>query len=238
VKSGRPAARQRLEARLVLLEYFTLMAIGLAAAWFVNPPFFLVSVWLLVMGVAYNVPPLRLKDKVHLDVLTESVNSPIRFLLGWFLVTGDYLPPSSVLLAYWTGGAFLMSVKRYAEYRSIGNRARAAQYRRSFEHYTERSLLLASFFYALCSTFFIGVFLVKYRIEFVLTFPLFAGLFTWYLSIGLKQHSAAQAPEKLYREVMFIGFAAITFIFAISLLAIDIPSLKSLMEPHLIKVQF
>ena len=238
VKSGRPGAQQRLDGRLVLLEYLMLMVIGLTAAWLVNPPFLLASVWLLVMGLAYNIPPLRLKDRAYLDVLAELVNSPIRFLLGWFLVTGDYLPPSSVLLAYWMGGAFLMSVKRYAEYRSIGDRARAARYRRSFGRYNEQSLLLSSFFYGLCSTFFIGVFLIKYRVEFVLTFPLFAALFTWYLSIGLRQHSAAQAPERLYREVMFIGFSALTFIFAISVLAIDIPFLKSLMEPHLIKVRF
>jgi 4-hydroxybenzoate polyprenyltransferase len=237
-KRDRPGARHQLDFRFVLAEYLMLAASGLAAAWLVNRPFFLISVWLLVMGVVYNIPPLRLKDKAYLDVLAESVNSPIRFLLGWFLVTGAYLPPSSVLLAYWMGGAFLMSVKRYAEYRSIGDPARAAQYRRSFAHYTEESLLLSSFFYALCATFFIGVFLIKYRVEFVLTFPLFAALFTWYLAIGLRPDSSAQAPEKLYREIMFIGFSALTFIFAMSVLTIDIPALKSLMEPHLIKVWF
>lgn len=237
VKSDRPGARRQLAVSFVLLEYLMLMAVGLAAAWLVNPPFLLASAWLLAMGIVYNIPPLRLKDKPYLDVLTESINSPIRFLLGWFAVTGDYLPPSSVLLAYWMGGAFLMSVKRYAEYRSIGDPSRAAQYRRSFAHYTERSLLLSAFFYALCSAFFIGVFLIKYRVEFILTFPLFAALFTWYLSIGLQQNSPAQAPEKLYRELVLIGLSAATFIFALSLLAIDIPALKSLMEPHLIRVR-
>ena len=62
----------------------------------------------------------------------------------------------------------------------------AALYRRSFASYSEQSLLLSVFFYAICAAFFIGIFLIKYRIEFVLTFPLFAVLFTWYLWIGLQ----------------------------------------------------
>jgi hypothetical protein len=61
-------------------------------------------------------------------------------------------------------------------------------------------------FYAVCSSFFLGIFLIKYRIEFLLTFPLFALLFTWYLAIGLKPDSGAQAPEKLYREGKFMVF--------------------------------
>jgi 4-hydroxybenzoate polyprenyltransferase len=238
VKSGRPGALQLLDARVALLQHMVLAALGLATAWLVNPPFLVASIGLLAMGLAYNVPPLRLKDKAYLDVLTESVNSPIRFLLGWFVVTSDYLPPASALLAYWMGGAFLMSVKRYAEFRSIGDPVRAAQYRRSFARYSEHALLLSSFFYALCSTFFIGIFLIKYRIEFLLTFPLFAALFTWYLSIGLERYSAAQAPETLYRETGFLAFAALTFIVAALALVVDVPSLRSLMEPYLIRLRF
>ena len=236
IKSARPGALRLLDTRLVFLQYLALVAVGLAAAALVNSPFLLAGVLLLVMGLVYNVPPLRLKDRPYLDALTESVNSPIRFLLGWFLVTADYLPPSTALLAYWMGGAFLMTVKRYAEYRSIGDAARAAQYRRSFAHYTEQSLLLSSFFYALCSAFFIAIFLIKYRVELLVTFPLFAALFTWYLSIGLKRYSAAEAPEKLHREVAFICFTAFTVMVAAMALVIDLPFLKSLMVPYLIKV--
>lgn len=238
VKRRRPGARNLLEFRLVLVEYLLLASCGLAIARLIGPAFLAASLWLLLMGLVYNVPPVRSKDRVYLDVLSESINNPIRFLLGWFAVTGALLPPSSVLLAYWMGGAFLMGIKRYAEFRRIGDPGRAALYRRSFGKYSEQSLLLSSFFYALCSAFFIGVFLVKYRIEFVLTFPLFATLFTWYLAIGLKRDSAAQAPEKLYRETPFMIFAALTFIVAGLLFFIDVPMLRGLMEPQLIRMPF
>jgi 4-hydroxybenzoate polyprenyltransferase len=188
----------------------------------------------LIMGATYNIPPLRTKDKAYLDTLSESINNPIRFMCGWFIIAPDFFPPSSVLLAYWMGGAFLMGVKRYSEYRDIGNHKLAGLYRRSFEHYTEQSLLLSSFFYAICSAFFIGIFLIKYRVEFLLTAPLFAALFTLYLAIGMKKNSTTQAPEKLYRETALIGLAAVTFVTSIVLFFVDIPFLHGLMEPSII----
>lgn len=238
VKSRRPGAQGLLNPWLVALQYAGLVIAGILAALLVSRTFLIATIWLLVMGIAYNVPPVRTKDKVYLDTLSESINNPIRFLLGWFIIAPTYLPPVSALLAYWMGGAFLMGIKRYTEYRSIGDPARAALYRRSFGSYTEQSLLLSAFFYALCSAFFIGIFLIKYRIEFLLTSPLFAALFTWYLAIGLRRNSAAQAPEKLYREVAFMCFAAFVFIVSAALFFVDLPFLWGFMEPHLIHASF
>ncbi len=235
LKSDRPGARGLLDGRLVLLQYLLLAALGLAVAAQINNPFALTGLALVAMGLVYNAPPLRTKDKAYLDVLSESVNNPIRFLMGWFAVTGDFLPPASALLAYWMGGAFLMAIKRYSEYRGIGDPARAALYRRSFARYSEQSLLLSGFFFALCSAFFTAIFLIKYRVEFLLLFPLIATLFTWYVAIGLKRDSAAQAPEKLHREVAFLCFAAFTFLVAGVLFFVDLPFLRALMEPHFIE---
>jgi decaprenyl-phosphate phosphoribosyltransferase len=180
LKRSRPGAEGRLDGRIVVVQYIALAIAGGVLAWSIKFAFLATSLWLLVMGLAYNVEPVRTKDRQYLDVLSESVNNPIRFLLGWFAVTGTIIPPGSVLLAYWMGGAFLMGTKRYSEYRRIANPVQAGLYRRSFERYTEASLLLSSFFYALCSAFLIGVFLIKYKIELLLSFPFFAVLFTWY----------------------------------------------------------
>lgn len=234
LKRQRPGARGLLDGRLVLLQYLALAIGGGLLGATINQPFMLAGLSLLAMGIAYNVPPLRTKDKAYLDVLSESVNNPIRFLLGWFAITGDFLPPASALLAYWMGGAFLMAIKRYSEFRGIADPIRAALYRRSFARYSEQSLLLSGFFFALCSAFFTAVFLIKYRIEFLLLFPLIATLFTWYLAIGLKRDSAAQAPEKLHRERAFLCFAGFTFVVAAMLFFVDLPFLRALMEPHFI----
>ncbi|MGH7095931.1 MAG: UbiA family prenyltransferase, partial [Stellaceae bacterium] len=67
LKSGRPGAQGLLDGRVVLVQYVVLATGGLAVAAAINEPFHLTSLALLVMGFAYNVPPLRTKDKVYLD---------------------------------------------------------------------------------------------------------------------------------------------------------------------------
>lgn len=225
LKKNRPGASGRLQPALVILEYIVLCTAGLLLATTLTLQFVCVGVILLCMGLIYNVPPLRSKDRAFLDVLSESVNNPLRLLLGWFAIAHGALPPSSILLAYWMGGAFLMGVKRYAEFRFIGNPKRAAKYRASFGQYSETSLLLSTFFYALFAAFFLGIFLIKYRIEFLVSFPFFALLFVWYLAIGMKPDSAAQRPEKIYRNGGFVAYVAFLILLVVFLFFVDIPVL-------------
>lgn len=226
LKKNRPSAAGRITARYVYFEYTIIACAGLTLASSVSQEFFNISVVLLIMGILYNVKPFRTKDRVFLDVLSESINNPLRLLLGWFAVARGVLPPSSTLLAYWMGGAFLMAVKRYAEYRYIGDPEIASRYRKSFSEYTEEKLLVSSFFYALSSAFFLAIFLIKYRIEFLLSFPLFALLFAWYLAIGMRSQSPTQNPEKLYRETKFVAFVIFIGFFVVMLLFVDIPWLQ------------
>ena len=66
------------------------------------PKFVILLFWsfLLFMGLIYNVPPIRSKERPYLDVLSESINNPIRLLLGWFVVTERELPPASLVVIY------------------------------------------------------------------------------------------------------------------------------------------
>ena len=124
-----------------------------------------------------------------------------------------------------------MAIKRYAEFRFINDPERAGLYRKSFMVYTEEKLLISAFFYALSSSFFLGIFLIKYRIEFLLSFPLFALLFAWYLSIGQKRHSPTQNPEKLYKEKWFMLYVIFLGGVVTLLFFLDIPWLHVLMKP-------
>jgi 4-hydroxybenzoate polyprenyltransferase len=230
-KQHRPAVLGLVGPRLTSVQYVVLASASLWIAWMIATSLCIVAAILLIMGIAYNVPPLRTKDRAYLDVLSESVNNPLRFLIGWFAIDSTQFPPSSILLSYWMGGAFLMAVKRYSEYRRIGNPIQAGLYRRSFARYTEATLHLSALFYAVTSSFFLGVFLIKYRVEFLLTFPFFALLFTWYMAIGLRPESAAQAPEKLYREGRFLSFVAFLVILVCVLFFVDLPFMRFLMAP-------
>ena len=160
-KKHRPCAMRLIELKWVYFEYFLLSAAGLILASLISWYFFSTAAFLLIMGILYNVQPFRTKDRTYLDVISESINNPIRFLMGWLIVTTLNFPPSSLLLTYWMGGAFLMSVKRYAEYQENGDNTLAGHYRRSFRFYSNETLLSSAMFYALCAAFFGGVLALK-----------------------------------------------------------------------------
>ena len=161
-------------------------------------------------GHAYNVPPLRTKEWPYLDVLSESINNPIRLLLGWFALVTGHVPPMSLVISYWMVGAFFMAMKRYAEYRHIGDPRVAAAYRRSFEYYTEERLLVSLLFYATACALFAGIFIVRYHLELILFAPLAAGVFAYYLHLGLLPNSPVQNPEKLYRQRGFFVYMVVS----------------------------
>ena len=134
-------------------------------------------------------------------------------------------------LTYWMAGAFLMAVKRYSEFRFIDNPAQASLYRKSFIHYSEETLLLSAFFYALTASFLLGVFLIKYRVEFVLSIPFVSILFVWYLYMGMRDESIAQSPEKLYQQKGFVAFVLFLMVLLILLSFVNIPWLNILLHP-------
>ena len=235
-KKYRPVVSENMKFSLVMLEYAICIVLGVGFSLLVNIPFLVVELILLFMGVVYNVKPLRTKDIVYLDVISESVNNMLRLLLGWFIVSDSLIPPSSILIGYWFAGAFLMATKRFAEYRMIGDPEKAGLYRKSFKHYTEVKLLVSSFFYAMCATFFIGVFMIKYRMQYILGMPLIFGLFCFYLAIAFKPDSAAQKPEKLYKEKSLLIYLLILVVVLIALTFIDIPMPDYWLNPALFSV--
>jgi decaprenyl-phosphate phosphoribosyltransferase len=225
LKRDRPAARRELAGWLVAVEYSALLATGLVLATLVSPRFLLVALVFVVMALVYNVPPLRTKDRAVLDVVTESVNSPLRLLLGWFIVLDHPFPPSSLLLGYWMAGGYLMTVKRYGELRFLRETNAAGQYRKSFRVYTEETLLISLLFYACTASFMLGVFLVKYRVQLVLCLPFLAVVFAWYLRIGLKPDSAAQSPERMYGERGFALYCVFVVVLLYMAFVLDVPGL-------------
>ena len=237
LKKKRSSVVKSIDPVIVYSEYVILALLGLGLAYCISLKFLCTAALLLIMGLIYNVKPFRSKDRVFLDVLSESVNNPLRFAAGWFIFSPalgtpdskwdldwiNTLPPVSIIIAYWMGGAFLMATKRFAEYRLIANPEIAGQYRMSFRFYTENSLLVSMFFYAITCAFFMGIFLIKDRIELLLSFPFFALLFSWYLRIGLLNDSPVQGSEKLYTRKWFMLYLVLFTILLCVLMFVDVP---------------
>ena len=199
-KCQRPTPAGRVYIKWGYAQWIFLMLAGLALAAVVSRTLVLILLWLWVMGCIYNISPIRAKDLPYVDVLVESINNPIRLLIGWYIVSPPFQIPVSLLISYWMIGAYLMAIKRFAEMRDISRNISARQYRKSFGYYTEQNLLVSIMFYAATSMLFFGAFVMRYRLELILSFPLIAFIMAMYLNLAFKQDGSAQAPEKLWRE--------------------------------------
>ncbi len=187
--------------------------------------------WLWVMGCVYNIRPIRSKDLPYVDVLSEAVNNPIRMLAGWFIAGTPSVPPASLLLSYWMVGCYFMAMKRYAEFRDIGDAPRAAAYRKSFAYYSEERLLVSIMFYGSAAMLFLGAFAFRYRLELVLAFPLVSLVMAIYLMIAFRKDSAVQRPEGLYKEPrLMLAVVSCAIVVCVALL-VDIPGLQKIFSP-------
>ena len=231
VKKHRPIPSGEVELAIAYIEWIALAVLGLGIGWLLGQAFFYVALSLWIMGCIYNIPPVRSKDKPYLDVLSESVNNPIRLLAGWYCVGVTVLPPVSLVSAYWMIGAFFMAVKRFAEYRRIDDKVTAKEYRASFGHYDQERLLVSITYYAVAFGLFLGIFLLRYRLELILSVPLIAGFLAWYIHLGFKEDSPAQYPETLYKQTGFLAFACLCVATMLALLFINVPVLETIFAP-------
>ena len=199
-KSQRAGVRTKLHGHIVMAEWLALLVIGLSCAYLSSLTMLLVGCVFAVQGVFYNIPPLRTKDVAFLDVISESINNPLRLMIGWAMVDARTLPPSSIILAYWLGGAFIMAAKRLSAY-------------------------------------FLAVFLIKYRVEYILLMPQIILLFTQYLGLAMRPDSSAQNPEKLFRERrLMLTMILVAAVFVLATF-VEIPVLAGLAQQRFINLQ-
>jgi len=230
-KCKRPVPSGLVNIPLAYVQWIVLMLLGLGLALMVSVPFTGTLLVLWIMGCVYNIPPLRSKDLPYMDVLSEAVNNPLRMLAGWYIAGSVVFPPASLLLSYWMVGSYFMAMKRFAEFRYIDNPIRAAAYRKSFAFYTEPRLLVSIMFYCAAAMLFFGSFLIRYRFELILAFPLVALVMAIYLGLAFKENSAVQRPEGLYREpILMAAVGGCTLCMGI-LMFNDIPILHQIFGP-------
>ena len=234
-KFTRPVPSGRVSIRWAYAQWITLMIVGVWLGLSVSIHFAAMMVLLWIMGCTYNIPPLRSKDLPYLDVLSEAINNPLRMLAGWFIVDISAIPPISLLLSYWMVGCYFMAIKRYAELRYMVNPVQAVAYRKSFGFYTEERLLVSIMFYGSIAMLCFGAFIMRYRLELVLAFPLVALVMAVYLSLAYKENRAAQAPERLTREPILMASVITCSLLMGVLLLCHIPILHRIFSPTVLK---
>jgi len=231
IKRRRPVPSGLVSVPLAYVQWIALMVTGVALGLLVSKAFAITVFMLWVMGCIYNIPPIRSKDVPYIDVLSEAVNNPLRMLAGWFIGSTMSIAPASLLLSYWMVGCYFMAIKRYAEYREIGDRSTAAAYRKSFAFYTPERLIVSVMFYGSAAMLFLGAFVMRYRLELILAFPLVALVMAIYLDLSFKKDSAVQRPEGLYREPRLMAAVIVCSIAMAALMLVDIPLMQVIFSP-------
>jgi 4-hydroxybenzoate polyprenyltransferase len=201
-KKKRVAVQNKVKAKYVYLQYFILVISSLILSASVSLNIVLLTLVFLGMGVLYNVPPLRLKDIAIMDVLSESVNNPIRFLFGWYILSEGNFTNTQFLIGYWSLGAFLMNNKRLSEFIFLGDSKETYLYRPSFRFYSEIKLKVFSMIYLGFSIFVVNIKEILFPFIFYLFMILLLFFLIQYykLSLSLIDNSHYLEPEKLYRD--------------------------------------
>lgn len=197
-KRVRPLVSGEIKPLPFALIGLVLIALSLGTAILLfDQTFFLSLLTLLVAGVVYNVRPIRTKDIPFLDSISESVNNPIRFLIGWFAlaVTGE-LPPVSVLVCWWAFGNFLMVAKRLSEFRFL--KEKAGEYRISHRKYSRPSLVIGMSASALICLLAFLYFGWTYKLQsFFAIAPFLLVFFGLIFRKTLREAEIMEEPEKL-----------------------------------------
>ena len=211
-KKDRPLVKKIISVKILMILWLIMVVIAFTGGYFLfNRNFLLSLAALLVAGLLYNIPPVRVKDIPFLDSTLESANNPIRFLTGWFVLTST-LPPASLLISWWAFGNFLMVGKRVAEKKFLSPEE-SAGYRLSLKKYSVTSLI---------------AFMILNSIIFILTFSLFAietKMYTLLVSVpfiliylgmfmkkSVQDRDGAEEPEKLLKDPYFAFYTVFLII--------------------------
>ena len=227
-KRKRPVPSGQVHPGLAWVQWAFLLAVGVGITYSISPYLAVTNVWFGLMGLAYNVRPVRTKEVPLLDVTSEAINNPIRLIAGWYMITLDGPPPPlSLMISYWFVGCYFMALKRFAELRYLrAEGSEPANYRSSFAWYTEERLLTSVMFYAVTCMLFFGAFLMRYRMELVLTFPFAAWTMTTYFFLSFGEQSAVRRPEELHQEKWLMLAVIVTTVVFAATLTVDIPQLR------------
>ncbi len=218
-KKNRPLVAKEISVPVLLGGWALLSAAALAIAWLTFRPAFVWSLAaLLLAGLLYNVPPLRVKDIPYLDSTLESANNPIRFLIGWHVLAAA-MPPLSLLAAWWAFGNFLMIGKRVAEKKFLSPEE-ARNYRRSLgrcsvaglaAYMTANGLAFLAMFILFSLRWGLATFL--YALPFIVFYLVF------FMLKSIQDRDAAEEPEKQLKNPYFALYTLfLLVVFAIAFL--------------------
>jgi len=214
IKCNRPIPSGQVKSRQLKILFFLIICIVIVLSLIISWQLSLALIGLLVAGLVYNLKPIRAKDVPYIDVISESVNNPIRLFIGWFAIyKGESWPPWELLILLWCFGAFLMTGKRLAELRFLGGNS--SRYRSVFKYYSNSTLLWVMVIYALASLLLFIKLSLEFKRELLYTIPLVIIFIIWFVKLCFEKKSIAKEPERIYKRPFFFLYSLVSFIIII-----------------------
>jgi 4-hydroxybenzoate polyprenyltransferase len=218
-KKHRPLVRKEISITILMTLWLFMVLVSLFTAYgfYRNLYFLMALITLLIAGILYNVPPIRMKDIPYLDSTLESANNPIRFLIGWHILTNNF-PPISLLLSWWAFGNFLMVGKRVAEKKFLTGEE-SSGYRLSLKRYSFQGLKIFMVINAIFFMVTFCLFAVESQLKsFLFSTPFILVYLIMFMKKSLQDIEGAEEPEKLLKNPYFAFYTL--FLVAIFILAI------------------
>jgi len=216
-KKNRPLVKNKIDKKILMSIWFLLVIISLLISFEIfNIQFVICLISLLIAGIIYNVPPIRVKDIPFLDSTIESINNPIRFLIGWY-VMAETFPYVSILISWWFFGNFLMVGKRVAEKKFLTEKE-SSGYRISLKKYSLKMLITFMILNAIIFIVSLSIFTIESRLNsFLFSIPFILIYLLMFMKKSIKDREGAEEPERLLKNPYFAFytlFIAIIFIIA------------------------
>lgn len=176
-------------------------------------PLIIALAFYFVNALFYNVRPLRLKDRPYLDFVSEALNNPMRFLIGWYAVAGSGdIFPASLVFALWFFGIFLMASKRFGEMRLIKDKAELSNFRKSMAYYSEEKLLFSMIAALGVSYYMLGAFCMKHSVDLILALPVLIIWTVWFFHLAYEENTIVKDPERIFEKIPFLAFSIVSIL--------------------------
>jgi len=171
---------------------------------------FFITLFFIIGGIFYNIPPIRTKDLPFVDVLGEAINNPLRLLLGWFAVTNSNGLSLISIIGYWAFGATLVTAKRLAEFRHLGDKL--ILYRPTFRYYNNNLLIPMYFIFVLITLVTFILLGINYNSRLFFILPLLIIFFIWFSVLTFQKNSIVKEPERIFEKKLFAAYCFLTLI--------------------------
>lgn len=206
LKKKRAIAKESVSTKMAFILFIVFWATGLSISFFYLGNIFLIfNILFILFAVLYNVNPFRFKAIPILDVLTESLNSPLRLYAGWFVLVNRPMDVWILLFIYFYT-ALLMNSKRLAELQYITEKV-AKKYREVFKYYTKQRLSFLFYIYYIFSVLSLILLSFRYNILFLIPTCFMMVQLYWYYQLALTGSLDVQKTEYIYRNRPFTLFS-------------------------------